>query len=813
MNQSTMISKPLFFVALLIAFTAAPIRAQEQAPQWWFSPVLGLFASGFNATVAQDLGLARNKGFLVLAVVRKSPADEAGLKPGDIITDWSPRELWWDEGKSGSIQLVRAGVEQTLKATSRKMPAETSLDLIRLASEPRDVTSYVVDPAGAGTFRTLTAAMYRAKAGDTIIVKPGTYTESVFGTPGIQIRAEEKSLARFEIKTSWYFVGPGTVEIAGISFVGDGVEIDNAEQVTISDCEFQLAEKKTGLRIGSSKSVKVMNNSFRGTAQTLGVAASGSQIVVNDCVFTKHGAGAVGLSRTSQAEIQNNLFDKNANGILVYDSELTANKNVMTGNWSVDSKDDQSSYGFRLENSKASLSNNVVRQHRQGIFISNSPVETKITGSTLSQTDYGIVLLDSPANISENLIFQNLRDGVFIGTRAKEPQTKTHVVTIVRNTLSGNERSGIEIRNFRSAAINENLIEANGTGVHLEQSTGTLANNTLVLQRYTAVIVGERSNAEIFNNVVAFNSYGLFFDVTAQSQSGYNNVYGNLASTEFPLRDGNYGRADRYITRDGKRVRVDIYPAYDLQAKTDLSVDPGFVKMGSDYSLTSSSPLTRARGREGRFLGAYAPATFTSKATDSLSPVKRDPRVKSRKRAGAASKAKVSSANSIDASSPNGNENPVLAVSDESTKLVEEGNKFMKRSEWTNALAAYKQAILAAPNNAEAHTALGWAYNMMGRHGDAFAPLVKAIQLNPQSAEAQYGIAYAYLGSENYVKALPFLRAAVRLAPNNAEARHSLGLAYLELGNKKSALDQYAALKALDLRLAEELYKEIQDTP
>jgi hypothetical protein len=223
----------------------------------------------------------------------------------------------------------------------------------------------------------------------------------------------------------------------------------------------------------------------------------------------------------------------------------------MTGAWSVDSKDDQSSFGFRLENSRASLSNNVVRQHRQAIFLSNSPVETKITGSTLSQTDYGIVLLDGSANISENLIFQNLRDGIFIGTREKEPQTKTHVVTIVRNTLSGNERSGIEIRNFRSAAINENLIEANGTGVHLVQSTGTLANNTLVLQRYSGVIVGERSNAEIFNNVVAFNSFGLFSDVTAQSQSGYNNVYGNLASTEFPLRDGNYGRrqesAGRYL--------------------------------------------------------------------------------------------------------------------------------------------------------------------------------------------------------------------------------------------------------------------------
>jgi Flp pilus assembly protein TadD len=155
----------------------------------------------------------------------------------------------------------------------------------------------------------------------------------------------------------------------------------------------------------------------------------------------------------------------------------------------------------------------------------------------------------------------------------------------------------------------------------------------------------------------------------------------------------------------------------------------------------------------------------------------------------------------------------VATASDESTKLVEQGNNFMKRSEWANALAAYKQAILTASDNEEAHTALGWAYNMMGRHGEAFTPLVKAIQLNPKSAEAQYGIAYAYMGSENYVKALPFLRTAVRLAPNNADIRHSLGVVYLELGNKRGAIVQYIALKDLDIKLAEELHKDIQETP
>ena len=137
----------------------------------------------------------------------------------------------------------------------------------------------------------------------------------------------------------------------------------------------------------------------------------------------------------------------------------------------------------------------------------------------------------------------------------------------------------------------------------------------------------------------------------------------------------------------------------------------------------------------------------------------------------------------------------------------------MKSSKWIEALAAYNQALQLSPNSADAYNALGWAYNDMGRHGEAFAPLVKAIQLNPQLADAHYGIAYAYLASDNYARALVFLRTAVRLDPHNTEARLSLGEACLELGDKKGALEQYAALKDLDGKLAADLWDEIQDTP
>ena len=45
-----------------------------------------------------------------------------------------------------------------------------------------------------------------------------------------------------------------------------------------------------------------------------------------------------------------------------------------------------------------------------------------------------------------------------------------------------------------------------------------------------------------------------------------------------------------------------------------------------------------------------------------------------------------------------------------------------------------------APNDAQAQYDLGFFYNAMGRHGDAFAPLVKALALDGSFAEAHYEI-------------------------------------------------------------------------
>jgi nitrous oxidase accessory protein NosD len=802
-----MIVPKVLLLVLFIASIAAPAQAQDDSIHWWWSPGLGLYASSIDDALARDLGLARTKGMLVLAVARKSPAEEAGLKPGDIVADWSPREIWSEAGKVGTIQVVRDGKDQTLTATSRKMPDDVPVDLVRVPAETRAAAAYVVESAGGGNFRTLTGALFRSQPGDIVVIRPGIYTEGVFVPPGITIRATEKGLVRAEIKTPWLLAGPGAVEVLGIAFSGAGLAVDHADQVAISDCDFVTSEKRTGLVVRNSKAVKVMRSTFRGAAETIGLSAYGSQIVVDDSIFLGHGNTALGITRDSHAEIKGNLIDGNQNGMLVFDSEVTATGNTITGSWSPASKSDEPNIGLRLEKANATLSKNVVRRHRHGIYISNAPSPTKISESTVAEADFGIVSMASPTIISQNLIMQNRQNGIYIAVPEKESQSQPQEVTIERNTLSGNEGTAIEVHQFRNVAVRENLIEANGNGISFSQATGIIENNTLVLQRAASVYISKQSNVEIFNNVVAFNSFGVFLDVTAKWQLGFNNIYGNLASREFPLRDGNYGRSDRYITREGQKVPIDVYPAYDLKGDTDVSFDPGFVKLGTDHSLLPGSAIAALRGRGGRYLGAYAPASFVMPSVAAAEVAVSDPAPSGRRSTSA--KSSVSRKRVVNPESPAAG-NGVSTNSGEAGTLIDRGDELMKRSKWGEALAVYQQATEIAPNNAKAFNALGWAYNAMGRHGEAFAPLVKAIQLNSQLAEAHYGIAYAYLGSDSYAKALGFLKTAVRLKPNHVDARYSLGLACLELGDNKCALDQYNALKNLDDKLAQELYQEIQ---
>ncbi|MDE1460441.1 DegQ family serine endoprotease [Spartinivicinus poritis] len=96
---------------------------------------LGVYIQDVNKDLAESFGLDKPHGALVAEVLPEGPADEAGFKPGDIITQFAEREIdvsadlphavgQTPVGKKVPVEVVRQGKEITLDVTIGELPDE-----------------------------------------------------------------------------------------------------------------------------------------------------------------------------------------------------------------------------------------------------------------------------------------------------------------------------------------------------------------------------------------------------------------------------------------------------------------------------------------------------------------------------------------------------------------------------------------------------------------------------------------------------------------------------------------------------------------
>lgn len=130
----------------------------------------------------------------------------------------------------------------------------------------------------------------------------------------------------------------------------------------------------------------------------------------------------------------------------------------------------------------------------------------------------------------------------------------------------------------------------------------------------------------------------------------------------------------------------------------------------------------------------------------------------------------------------------------------------MQRGDTAAAESAFRQAILIAPDLADAHLDLGLVLGRQGRQEEALTPLRKAVELDPKlpSAHMFLGI---FLYQANHVdEAILELQNELALGPPNAETLTWLGIIQLSNGHPEQAvapLDQAFALAPDDLNILE----------
>lgn len=109
------------------------LRADGHVTRAW----LGVWVQEVDKTMAKTFDMKKAQGALVQQVVKDSPADDAGLKPGDVILAFDGHEIANSRrlpaivstqrpGQKKKIKIIREGKTKTLTVKLGEMPEETT---------------------------------------------------------------------------------------------------------------------------------------------------------------------------------------------------------------------------------------------------------------------------------------------------------------------------------------------------------------------------------------------------------------------------------------------------------------------------------------------------------------------------------------------------------------------------------------------------------------------------------------------------------------------------------------------------------------
>ena len=131
-------------------------------------------------------------------------------------------------------------------------------------------------------------------------------------------------------------------------------------------------------------------------------------------------------------------------------------------------------------------------------------------------------------------------------------------------------------------------------------------------------------------------------------------------------------------------------------------------------------------------------------------------------------------------------------VREQAQILTDRAYRHQMNGELGDAIALYRRSISVYPT-AEAHTFLGWAYNMMDRNEEAIAECEKAIALDPTFGNPYNDIGAYLIEMDRYEEAIPWLEKATTASRYEMPQFPyvNLGRAYEHLGEPMRALTYY----------------------
>jgi len=140
----------------------------------------------------------------------------------------------------------------------------------------------------------------------------------------------------------------------------------------------------------------------------------------------------------------------------------------------------------------------------------------------------------------------------------------------------------------------------------------------------------------------------------------------------------------------------------------------------------------------------------------------------------------------------------VLKSLSEGDSLFLKGNKLYADKKFSEAAAAYEEAIARDSGSWQYYLNLGLSYKKLNKPQDSLAAFRKAAELNPESPSANKEIGEALARAGSLAEARPFYEKAVGLSPDDADAHYNLGICLSSTGEPDAALAEFR--KTIELK-------------
>jgi tetratricopeptide (TPR) repeat protein len=138
------------------------------------------------------------------------------------------------------------------------------------------------------------------------------------------------------------------------------------------------------------------------------------------------------------------------------------------------------------------------------------------------------------------------------------------------------------------------------------------------------------------------------------------------------------------------------------------------------------------------------------------------------------------------------------------TMAFERGEQDLAQNRLDEAAVAYRQAIAARPNYAEALNGLGSVLFKQGQKDEAIAQFKAAIDADPNFKLAYFNLGYAARKSGDFANAAKAYEKYIQLEPNDPDGYYGLGESYRQLGHAANAVKAYEQFIAKETRPSEQ---------